>query len=132
MGHKVLQDHAHVFCQMFMGWRMADDLDVFAKLPEGRLLINVLDSTTEHSEVGRIGVRIAHEIHAWFLHRLNQHRIPLEDIKAAWLLVHIKNTVPTKHKIGITFDWSCDATIVTKDREYSARLAEPHTWIPMP
>ena len=132
MGYKVLQDHAHVFCQMFMGWRMADDLDLFARLPEGRLVINVLDSTAEHSEVGRIDARIAHEIHAWFLHRLDQHRIPLEEIKAAGLLVHVKNTVRTMHKMRIAFDWTCDATIATKDREYSAHLAEPHTWISMP
>src|SRR6185295_1207535 len=132
MRRKVLQDHAHVFCQIFMGWRMADDLHLFAKLPEGRLLINVLDSTSEHSETGVIDTHIAKDIHAWFVHRLHQHRIPLDEIKAAMLVVNIKKTVPVNHKFGIAFDWTCKATIATTDREYSAHLAEPHTWIPMP
>jgi hypothetical protein len=132
MGHKVLQDHAHVFCQMFMGWRMADDLETFSRLPDGKLLINVLDATCEHSEAGRIETHIAKEINAWFLERLQQHRIPLQDIVAAHLTIQMKTTPPARRKRAITFGWTCDATIHTKDREYFAHLAEPHSWMTVP
>lgn len=131
MGHKVLKDHAHVFCQMFMGWRMADDLQMFAQLPAGQLHLNILEATCEHSVAGRIETHIASEIRAWFLHRLEEHRIPLQEVTLAQLLVHMKDTIESSHKMGIAFDWTCDATIRTVDSEYHAHLAEPHTWLPM-
>lgn len=117
---------------MFMGWRMASDLSTFAELPDGQLAINVLDGTCDHSQAGRVETYIAGEIKAWFLDRLDKHHIPLSDIAAASLTVTMKNTIPSSHKMGITFDWTCDAIIATADRQYSAHLAEPHTWLPMP
>jgi hypothetical protein len=131
MGHKVLQDHVNVFCQMFMGWRMQQDLDTFARLPAGHLRINVLEATCEHSVTGRVDTYIAGEIKAWFLHRLELHRIPLHDIVEAQLAVHMKVTGLFGKKAGVTFDWTCDAVIRTADRDYLAHLTEPHTWIPM-
>jgi hypothetical protein len=129
MGHKILKDHAFVFCQMFMGWRMSSDLTTFAKLPDGQLYLNVLEGTCDHSERGPVETYIAKEIRAWFIIRLGKHSIPLADITAASLTVTMKNTIPSQHKMGITFDWTCDARITMADREYLAHLAEPHTWL---
>ena len=42
MGHNILKDHAFVFCQMFMGSRMADDLSTLGWLPEGQVRIDIL------------------------------------------------------------------------------------------
>lgn len=111
MGHKVLQDHAYTFCQMFMGWRMQDDLAAFSKLPDGQLCINVLGGSCEHSKSGPLDTHIAGEIREWFLQRLATHHIPLSDIVAATLTVTMKSTIPTPHRRGIAFDWTCDATI---------------------
>lgn len=132
MGHKVLKDHAYVFCQMFMGWRMADDLSTFAELPDGILEINILDGTCSHSRAGPINTAIAGELRAWFLDRLQKHDIPIAEITRAELSVTMKNSIPSAHKRGINFDWICEAKISTPDRDYSANLAEPHTWMPMP
>ena len=131
MGHKVLKDHAYVFCQMFMGWRMASDLAKFADLPDGQLHIDGLEGTCHHSATGRVATYIAGEIRAWFLNRLKKHNILVDEIQSAELTVTMKNTIPSKHNRGITFDWNCEATISTADRQYSACLAEPHTWLPM-
>lgn len=90
---------------------MASDLSTFAELPDGRLDINVLDGTCDHSEAGRVDTYIAGEIKVWFLDRLNKHNIPVGDIAAASLTVTMKNTMPLPNKMGITFDWNCDATI---------------------
>jgi hypothetical protein len=117
---------------MFMGWRMNDDLATFARLPDGQLSLNILEGTCAHSEAGSIETHIAKEIREWFRERLRRHNIPLSDVLAASLTVQMKNTLPSKHKRGIMYDWTCDALIRTSDREYAAHLAEPHTWIPMP
>jgi hypothetical protein len=131
VGHKVLKDHAFVFCQMFMGWRMADDLETFATLSDGQLYIDVLEGSCRHSEAGCVQTHIAGEIRAWFVDRLAKHKIQIEEIEKASLTVTMKNTIPRKHKRGITLDWTCDAAIRTKDREYKAHLAEPLTWLPV-
>ena len=48
VSHKVLKDHAHVFCQKFYGWRMQSDLETFAALPDGSLTVDVLAGTCVH------------------------------------------------------------------------------------
>jgi len=116
---------------MFMGWRMGDDLETLATLPDGILTIDVLHGTCNHSETGCVQTHIAAEIAAWFLHRLHEHRIDRVDIVNATLTVHMTRVAPPKHKRGITWNWTCDGLIQTSDREYRAHLAEPHTWIPM-
>jgi hypothetical protein len=130
MGHKILKDHAYVFCQMFMGWRMAADLETFSKLPDGQLHIDVLAANCFHSERGPVDTNIVGEIRSWFFNRLEQHKIPASDVTSATLTVKMKNTIASKHKMGITFDWTCDGRITTVDRKYSAHLDEPHTWLP--
>jgi len=132
MGHKVLKDHAFTFCQMFMGWRMGEDLDTFSKLPDGQLTIDVLTGNCEHDSAGTVQTYIGPEIAAWFAHRLEQHHIESGEILLATLTVQIaRPTPPAKGKRGITFHWKCKAQIRTSDRLYDAELAEPHPWIPM-
>ena len=54
MGHKILKDHAHTICQMFVGWRMTQDLEIFATIPEGQLTIDVLRGECKHESLGPI------------------------------------------------------------------------------
>jgi hypothetical protein len=97
MGHKVLQDHAYTFCQMFMGWRMFEDLGVLATLPDGKLTVDVLTGTCTHETVGPIDTYIAGEISAWFIHRLELHRIPVSDVLEAKLNVELKRIGCNSH-----------------------------------
>ena len=131
MGHKVLQDHAHTICQMFVGWRMTQDLKLFATIPDGTLQIDVLRGACTHESLGPIDTYIAGEISAWFKHRLAMHQIEESDILQASLDVVLKR-LPQKSKRhrGVTFDWHCCGFIRTADREYRSHLDEPHTWIP--
>lgn len=131
MGHKILQDHAHTICQMFVGWRMSQDLELFATIPEGTLVIDVLHGSCTHESLGPIDTYIAGEISAWFLHRMVIHQIAGSDILQATLTVQLNRIPPTseRHR-GVTFDWHCDGLIRTVDRDYRSQLHEPHTWIP--
>lgn len=131
MGHKILKDHAYVFCQMFFGWRMLEDVGTFASLPEGSLTIDVLAGTCHHDAVGMIETHIAPEISAWFSDQLAKRNIPASDVVEAKLFVALKRGPTAKGKLGVTFNWSADSVIKTADRTYTAHLAEPHTWIPM-
>jgi hypothetical protein len=130
LGHKNLKDHAHVFCQMFFGWRMSEDLETFAQLPEGKLTIDVLTGSCVHDAHGPVQTYIAGEIGAWFRSQLTGRGISIADITEATLSVDLKRRPTPKGKRGITFDWYANSTIRTADRDYTADLAEPHTWIP--
>ncbi|PHQ36107.1 hypothetical protein [Rhodopirellula bahusiensis] len=130
MSHKVLKDHAHVFCQMFYGWRMQSDLETFAALPDGALTVDVLAGTCVHDSCGALETYIAGEMSAWFKHQLDERGIPLADIKSAMLFVDLVRVPPPKKKRGITFDWRGRGVIQTDSREYVSELAESHTWIP--
>jgi hypothetical protein len=131
MGHKILKDHAHTLCQMFVGWRMTQDLEIFATIPEGQLTIDVLRGECKHESLGPIDTYIAGEISAWFKHRLTAHEIEQTEILQAVLTVQL-NRIPqtSKRHRGVKFDWRCDGFICTIDREYRSQLHEPHTWIP--
>lgn len=131
MGHKILKDHAHTICQMFVGWRMTQDLEMFATIPEGLLTINVLRGECTHESLGPIATYIAGEISAWFRHRLTAHEIEQTEILQAVLTVQL-NRIPqtSKRHRGVTFDWRCDGLIRTFGREYRSQLHETHTWIP--
>ena len=131
MGHKILKDHAHTICQMFVGWRMIQDLELFATIPEGELSIDILRGACTHESLGPIDTYIASEISAWFKHRMTVHQIAESEILQATLTVQLKR-IPQKSKRhrGVTFDWHCDGFIRTDDREYRSQLHEPHTWIP--
>lgn len=131
MGHKILKDHAHTICQMFVGWRMAQDLEILAAIPEGQLTIDVLRGECQHESLGRINSSIASEISAWFKHRLTAHGIEQSEVLQAVLTVQL-NRIPqtSKRRSGVTFDWRCDGFICTIDREYRSQLHESHTWVP--
>jgi hypothetical protein len=131
MGHKILKDHAHTICQMFVGWRMTQDLEIFATIPEGQLTIDVLRGECKHESLGPIDTYIAGEISAWFKHRLTAHEIEQKEILQAVLTVQL-NRIPqtSKRHRGVKFDWRCDGFICTIDREYRSQLHESHTWIP--
>jgi hypothetical protein len=130
MGHKVLQDHANVFCQMFVGWRMAEDLDTFASLPDGMLTIDVLTGTCFHDTVGIVDTFIAHEIAAWFHERLLQHHIPTNNIESATLHAALAKVVPPQDRNrGVQFNWRCSSEIKAHDRSYFSELNETHSWL---
>lgn len=109
---------------------MQSDLDIFAALPDGQLTVDVLVGSCVHDSRGALDTYIAGEISAWFKDQLDERGIPLTDINSAMLYVDLVRVPPPKKKRGITFDWRGRGVITTDAREYSAELAEPHTWIP--
>ena len=129
MRRKVLQDHANTFCQMLVGWRMGDDLDALAELPDGILSVNVLTGQAVHSVTGALHLGIAGELKAWFGNRLETCGIPTAEIRAAEVSATIgTERIPTNHKKIVSFDFSVKSRIETSDAEYSGELQEMHHW----
>lgn len=114
---------------MLIGWRMQDDLDRFARFPNGTLTVDALTGSCTHSVDGELSTYIGPEIAAWFRHRLDTDGIPLSAIVIANVTADVHVTTEQRRRdTRVKFDWKCRSLISTRDRDFTSELAEPHTW----
>ena len=129
MRRKCLQDIANTLPHMLVGWRMTEDLETLAQLPDGTLEIDCLRGSAEHSVAGTVSPWVAGELSAWLASRLEAHRIPLGELRLCVLVAQITtNRVATNRKRVVSFDFRVTSRVVTSTREYLGCLAETHTW----
>ena len=129
MRRKIIQDLANTLCQMLVGWRMGEDLEVLAELPDGILSINVLAGTASHDAAGMISIHIAGELQAWLSHRLSISQIPIQAISAADVVAKVcTDRLATNRKRIVSFDFSVRSVISTDECSYTGQLHEVHRW----
>ena len=129
MRRKVLQDIANTLCQMFVGWRLGEDYEKLADLPDGTLQVNLLLKQNYHSSGVDLIFWITTELAAWFRERLIVHGIPLSEIQKCSLAVtYTTNRIKTDRKKIISFDFSCISIIKTDEVEYNGALVEKHSY----
>jgi hypothetical protein len=126
---KIIQDLANTLCQMLVGWRMSEDLEVLAALPDGTLSIDALSGSASHDIAGDLRLHIAGELTSWLAHRLSAHQIPLQAITVATVTASIRtDLLPTARNRIVSFDFSVRSVIVTDERSYIGQLQEVHRW----
>ncbi len=129
MRRKRLQHFADVLCHMFVGWRMYDDLERLAGLPNGRLSLDLLSMKAKHSIWGDLNLHITEEMNSWLIHQCEKDGLDFAKLLQASLEVDITSQkIVTKRKWVIDFSFDCHSTIKTDEKVYSSRLAEAHTW----
>ncbi len=112
-----------------MGWRMAEDLETLAALPDGRVHIDLLGGSAEHSEVGPLNLHIAGEIQAWLRQESEKDGIDFNALTSADLWVDIDTSkIATKSKRIVCFDFEASSRLTTDEAEYSAQVSESHKW----
>lgn len=129
MRRKRLKHYADIICKMFVGWRMGDDFELLASLPDGIIDINLIDSTATHGIIGKLDLHVAKEITAWLRLEMEKDNIDYSEIKNASLRV-VVNTghVSTNKKMIVCFDFDCQSKIETSSTTYEATLKELHKW----
>ena len=129
MARKVFQDFANTLPHMLVGWRMTEDLERIAELPDGVLTIDVLKGTTTHSAVGDLTLYIAGELQAWLARRMAESGIPADLLDLAQVIADIRtDRIATDRKRIVAFDFDCKATLVSGTRTYRGTLVEKHAW----
>ena len=115
---------------MFMGWRMADDLETLAALPSGRIHIDLLNGSADHSVAGPLSLHIAGEIQAWLSNESQKDGIDLDALTSAdlWVDVITSKNATNKNQI-VSFDFAATSRLTTDETEYSARVADFHQWV---
>jgi hypothetical protein len=129
MRRKFLQDIANTLCQMLVGWRMGDDLETFAQLPDGTLEVDCLKGTAHHSVSGPVSMLVASELTAWLGHRLEVHRFPSAELRTATVTARIRtDRIATNRKRVVSFDFAVESRVATTSHEYLGALTETHAW----
>ena len=129
MRRKVLQDIANSLCGMLVGWRMAEDLEVLAELPDGELRFDLLQARVTHSVSGNVSLHITGELAAWLKHRLDSLKIPIDALREITLVATSDTSrISTNRKRIVSFDWRCESVIATDEAKYAGRLNEKHLW----
>ena len=129
MRRKILQHFADVFCQMFVGWRMGEDVDALSKINHGQIYIDVLRGQASLAAEQPLNIWVAGELQAWFASALEKHNIPIEAIREAKLLVDINASTTERKRAAVTvFDFACQSAISTDEKTYESSLNESHTW----
>ena len=129
MRRKILQDIANVLCHMVVGWRMGDDYEIIADLPDGRLSFNLLAGSVTHSDGTTPTLWIAGELHAWLGARLTKEGIPATELQVASLDVDFRtDRIATDKKKIVSFDFQCHSVLETSEKKYEGKLVERHTY----
>ena len=114
---------------MLIGWRMQDDLNRFAQLPDGTLTVDALSGFCSHSKVGEIETYVGPEIAAWLRHRLDTDGIPHSVVTFAQVVADVTITTERRRRDTLVrFHWHCRSLISTSDRDFASELTEPHSW----
>jgi hypothetical protein len=129
MRRKVLQDIANTLCQMMVGWRMGDDVERMAELPDGTLCFDLLKRTVTHSAGHVPALWIAGELSAWLDHRLSVEKIDRHELVHARLeLRYETDRIATNRKKIVSFDFECRSSLLTDEVEYRGSVVDRHAY----
>ena len=129
MARKVLQDLANTLCQMVVGWRMGEDVEKIANLPDGKLMIDVLSGKAKHSSGVDPDLWVSGEMQSWFEARLKALNVPAAEIETATLEVAVRtDRIKTSRKTLVSFDFECRSYVVTAGKRYEGKLVDKHTY----
>jgi hypothetical protein len=126
---KALQGIANTLPEMLVGWRMSEDLDRLADLPDGVLRIDVLREVAVHSKAGPVELHIVLELSAWLRERLTALDIPVSQLNEVRVEADIRtDRIATDRKRIVSFDFDCHSRVATAERAYEAQRKETHKW----
>ncbi len=129
MRRKVLQDIANTLCQMMVGWRMGDDYELMAELPDGTLHFDLLNKTAAHSAGNSSALWITGELSAWLEHRLSVEKIDRNKMVHATLEVrYATSRIRTNRKKIVSFDFECRSSLQTDELEYCGIVVDRHAY----
>ncbi len=129
MRRKRINHYADVVCRMFMGWRMAEDLETLAALPDGRIHLDLLTGSAKHNESGSLNLHIGGGIQAWLREECEKDGIDFNALRSADLWVDVDTSkIATNRKRIACFNFDASSKLTTDEAEYTAQVSESHKW----
>ncbi|MGG5486992.1 hypothetical protein [Gaetbulibacter jejuensis] len=127
MKRKRLQHHTDIFCDMFYGWRLTNDLDSLIELQKGIIEFDFLNKTQKlNNEISEIDFNMFYEISKWFFDDLKKYKIETKLIKEAKLNVEFGvEVILDKKKSGtirnIKLNLILTSWILTDEKKYQSK-----------
>lgn len=130
MRRKRLQHHTDIFCDMFSGWKIVNDMKSLTELESGIIEFDFLNKTQKlNGTKSKIDFNMFYEISEWFAEDLKKHNIEMELLKIAKLnaefnikLISGKKKSRTK---GITeLNLILNSSILTNEKEYKSEKVQ--------
>lgn len=126
MGRKRLQHHADIFCDMFAGCKIVNDMKSLIELENGIIEFDFLNKTQKiNNEQSEINFNMFCEISEWFTNDLKKQNIETELIKGAKVKAEFNvKFISGKSKSrtrGITELYlNLNSLILTDEKEYKS------------
>jgi hypothetical protein len=125
MRRKRIKHQVDVFCDMFSGWRLINDMETLLELKNGNLEFDFINKSIKLN--GENCLKTFHmffEISDWFERDLLNNNIDKNDLLKASLivsfLVNVKEGKPrSRSKRIFTIDLKMKSQIFTDEKEYS-------------
>ena len=125
MRRKRINHQVDIFCDMFSGWKLANDMNTLIQLQSGQFALDFISNT-----VNLNGVPFDKEFHmfteisVWFNKDLEDNNIDKFSIKKATLIVDFVSTITdgkpkSKTKKVIEIGLKMKSTILTDEKEYT-------------
>ena len=130
MRRKRLQHHTDIFCDMFAGWKIVNDMKSLVELESGIIEFDFLNNTQKlNNTESKTDFNMFYEISKWFVDDLKKHNIETEFIKEAKVKAEFKVefTVGKKNSRtkGITKLYlNLNSFIQTDEKEYKSEKEE--------
>jgi hypothetical protein len=125
MGRKRINHHVDIFCEMFSGWRLANDMETLVELKEGHLELDFLTNSVKlNGKPFDKKLNMLFEISSWFDKDLMDNKVDRKSILEASLIVDfdINTTIgkPKSRTKKITkFNFKMASKVKTPDKDYS-------------
>ena len=132
MKRKRLKHYTDIFCDMFAGWRLSQDIDTLKNIGSGKFLLDFLNKKWYlNDNESEIDLYIFEEIESWFKENLQKDNIDSKKLQEAYLQVNIviidcATTPKSRTKRIIQISAEMTAIIKTDEKEY--RTEKPTKW----
>ncbi len=126
MGRKRINHQVDIFCDMFSGWRLVNDMDKLIQLQTGQFILDFLSKTVKlNGEPYDKDLHMLTEIACWFNKDLADNNIESASIIRATLTVEFISTVmegkpKSRTKKTIEIKFKMKSSILKDEKEYSA------------
>lgn len=125
MRRKRLQHHTDIFCDMFAGWKITNDMKSLILKGDGIIEFDFLNKTQKLNDE-KFELNIFYEIYDWFIDDLVKHNIQIESIEKAKLKVEFKVVLisgkTNSRTKGITELYlNLNASILTDEKAYFSK-----------
>lgn len=126
MRRKRISHQVDIFCDMFSGWKLANDLDTLIQLQSGQFALDFISNTVKLNGVPfDKAFHMLTEISSWFDKDLEDNKIDKVSIQKAILNVDFISTITdgnpkSRTKEIIEIKLKMKSSILTDEKEYSA------------